>query len=193
MNLHIFWGDLMTLTNLVETIAEELRLATKNLKLPVEYHDEKTRRLSETWRKVKVYAQYIPHDLFENDAYYPCVTVEFLELRDVLQANSIATVSLTCGVFAKEHDGWKDAFHLMETIRQRLLNKRTIAERFRLTGEIIWQTVSTQPTPFFFLYGEAQYEIFQPQENIFAQVPPDLLTVETPKVLQVDGFKRRVI
>ena len=182
----------MTTTKLIESVAAEIRLATEKLKLPTEYHDEKTRRLAETWRKVNVYEQYIPRDLFENDNYYPCATVEFLELHDDLKAGSTATVAITCGVFAKEANAWKDAFELMELIRRRLLSVRTVAERFRLTGDFVWQTVSTQPTPFYFLYGEATYEIFQPQEAVPSIVSPDLLTVETPKILQVDKFKRRV-
>lgn len=157
----------MTTTLLVESIAAEIRDATALLKLPVEYHNEQERRMEKTWRKVRVYEQYIPADLFENDTYYPCAIVEWVSTRDKVRGRengSIATIGLSFGVFAREGDGWKDCFHLMELVRQRLLTKRTIAQRYRLEDEITWETAANQPTPFFYGYGEAQYGIYQPQE-----------------------------
>lgn len=181
--------------HLVESVAAEIRAATATLKYPVEYHDEKTRRQSSTWQKVKIFEQYIPRDLFENDAYYPCITVEWLETQDDTQSGSTATLGLTCGVFAKEADGWKDAFHLMEAVRRRLISVRTVANRFRLTGSVTWQQVTQQPTPFYFVYGEATYEIFQAAEPVplDSAIEPDLITTPAPKVLRPDVFKRRII
>lgn len=155
----------MTTEHLIESLAAEIRAATANLKLPVEYYDEQQRRQETTWREVNVYEQYIPKDLFESDEYYPCVTVELLEVRDDLKQGSTATVALMCGTYAKEANGWKDAFRLMEVIRDRLLTRRTLAHRYRLAGECIWQVVPNQPAPFYFLYGEVIYETFMPQET----------------------------
>ena len=157
----------MTTTLLIESLAAEIRDATKLLKLPIEYHNERERRTQMTWRAVHVYEQYIPADLFQNDTYYPCVIVEWLSTVDRTRGRengSIATVGLSFGVFAKEADAWKDCFHLMEIVRYRLLEKRTIAKRFRLEDELTWETAANQPTPFFYGYGEVQYGIYQPYE-----------------------------
>ena len=157
----------MTTTLLVEALAAEIRDATALLKLPIEYHNQRQRRAESTWRQVHVYEQYIPADLFQNDTYYPCVIVEWLSTLDRLRGRengSIATVGLSFGVFAKEADAWKDCFHLMEVVRERLLSKRTLVDRYRLEDEMTWETAANQPTPFFYGYAELQYQIYQPQE-----------------------------
>ena len=157
----------MTTTLLVETVAAEIRDATRLLKLPIEYHNERERRAETTWRQVRVYEQYIPADLFQNDTYYPCVIVEWLSTTDRLRGvenGSTATVGLSFGVYAKEADAWKDCLHLMEVVRQRLLEKRTLAKRFRLEDEITWETAANQPTPFFYGYAELNYQIYQMTE-----------------------------
>ena len=159
----------MTATLLVESLAAEIRDATKDLKLPIEYQNERERKLESTWRRVRVYEQYLPDADFQNDTYYPLVVVEWLSTVDRTRGRengSLATVGLSFGVFAKESDGWKDCFHLMELCRQRLLFKRTIANRFRLEDEITWQVAAQQPTPFFYGYGELQYSMYQPQEPL---------------------------
>ena len=157
----------MTTTLLVETVAAEIRDATRLLKLPIEYHNERELRAEATWRQVRVYEQYIPADLFQNDTYYPCVIVEWLSTTDRLRGvenGSTATVGLSFGVYAKEADAWKDCLHLMEVVRQRLLEKRTLAKKFRLEDEITWETAANQPTPFFYGYAELNYQIYQMTE-----------------------------
>ena len=164
----------MTTALLVESIAAEIRDATKNLRLPIEYHNEVQRRAEETWRAVNVYEQMIPNDLFQNDNYYPCVVVSWLDTRDKLSGDrieSVATIGLSCGVFAKEADGWKDCLHLTELIRQRLLRVRTIAQRFRLSDDITWMSAPDQPLPFFFSYAELEYGIYLPQEPFDSLIP----------------------
>ena len=156
----------MTVTELIESLSAEICAATENLKLPVEYQNQKQRRLAETWRRVNVYEQYIPKDLFQTENYYPCAVVELLGIHDDLKLGSTAEIGLSLGVFAKESDGWKDAFHLTELIRHRLLTRRVLAKRFRLTGEIHWETAQNQPEPFFFVYATLSYENFLPQEEL---------------------------
>ena len=151
----------MTVTHLVTALADEIRLATAEVRLPTEYHDDDE---DSARQEVQVFEGYIPKDLFESTTYYPCVVVELLELRDELQQSSTATIGLSFGVFAKAADSWKDAFHLMEVVRQRLLSRREVAKRFRLTGDITWQTAQNQPTPFFFVYGEISYTVYLVQE-----------------------------
>lgn len=158
----------MTITHLVAAVADEIRDATSELRLPIEYQNERQRRAETTWRKVNVYEQYLPEADFQNDNYYPLVVVEWLHTRDKLRGadnGSIATIGLSFGVFAKEADGWKDCIHLMELVRQRLLSKRILARQFRLEEEITWETAGQQPTPFFYAYGEIQYQIYPVQEE----------------------------
>ena len=188
----------MIAAQLVTSLAEEIRAVTANLKLPVEYQNEDERTAETTWRRVNVYEQYIPADLFQTENYFPCVVVEWLETHDTLRGDeikSVATVGLSFGVFAKEADGWKDCFHLMELVRQRVLSVRTLARRFRLIGdEVTWQIGQNQPAPFFFGYSELAYEIFQTQEPfpVGRTVTSDLIDTEPTKVLKVDAFNRRI-
>lgn len=154
----------MTHAHLIESIAAELKDATKNVRLPTEYAENPT---AENFTPINIFGVYIPEDLFQKTSFFPCIIVEFLSLDEKLSgkdAGAVARVGLSIGVFAKEADGWKDAFHLMEICRERLLSKRTIAERFRLVDEVHWETAQTQPRPFFFLYGEFLFDTYLIQE-----------------------------
>lgn len=164
----------MIAAHLVETLAAEIRDATANIKMPVEYHNERERRMESTWQKINVFEMYIPEDLFDNSVYYPLIVVEWLMTKDrTLGENkgSLATIGLSFGVFGKEYDGWKDCVHLMEVVRERLLTKRTLANKYRLTGEITWQTAPAekQPRPFFYGYTEIIYQLYQPQEEYYGE------------------------
>lgn len=145
-------------------ISAALRRATVSLRLPVEYFNEAQRTSETTYKPIQIFEQYLPKDLFENTSYYPCAIVELVEVTDDIKAGSMATVGISIGVYAKEADGYKDAFNLMEVVRRELLTNRVIADRFRLVDAITWRTAQQQPTPFFFIYGEATYSIYLPQE-----------------------------
>lgn len=137
--------------------------ATATLRLPTEYAKEPA---PENFVKVNVFTQSIPKDLFEQTNYFPCVVVELVSIRDGLKEGSVAEVALSCGVYAKEFDGWKDLFHLQEVIRRRLLTRRLIDKRFRLVGELITSFPETQPEPFLFSYLNATYSMYLYQEEI---------------------------
>lgn len=156
----------MTLTNLIKTLAAEIGGWVSESKFAVEYFDEAARRTQTTWRVPKVFTQQIPADLFESEVYYPCVVVEFLECVDDLKAGSIAKVGLTVGTYAKESDGWQDALRLAEILRVNLLSKQLLGSCYRLVEGLTWQPVTNQPTPFFFVYGEAAYRLPMPREGI---------------------------
>lgn len=154
----------MTHANLIESIAAELRDATKEIRFTTEYAEHPT---TENYTPINIFSQYIPADLFDSTTYFPCIIVEWLETEDDIKGSDVGTtvrVGLSIGVFAKESDGWKDAFHLMEVCKERLLRKRTIAERFRLVDKVNWETAQNQPTPFFFVYAELAYDAFLIQE-----------------------------
>ena len=170
----------MTTTFLVTSLAEEIRAVTAKLRLPVEYFNEAERTSEKTYKPITVYEQMIPKDLYQSETYYPCVIVELVEVTDDLQNKSIATVGISIGVYAKEADGYKDAFHLMETISRRILSVREVAKSFRLTEAVTWRTAQQQPSPFFFVYGEAQYEKYLVQEPfpLERSITPDLVVVD---------------
>lgn len=150
----------MTATDLVTAVANELRRATANIKLPLEHHSADDLQLV----KVNVYEQFLPRDAFNDDAYYPLILVEWLSTSDELEgsnAKSTATVGLSMGTFAAENWGWKDALHLKETVRCHLLSHRVIAEKFRLVGDAGWEVAQEQPLPFFYTFGTLTYSLMQ--------------------------------
>lgn len=153
----------MTHINLIRSLASELRGLLKRVKLPVEYAEKAT---PDDFITVNVFEQFLPKDLFDETTYYPLVLVEWLSTLDNLKKATTAQVGLTIGVYAKEEDGWVDAFYLMELVRQHLLRKRLIAQKFRLTEEINWEVPSEQPAPFMFIMSTLSYEMFQPQEQL---------------------------
>lgn len=147
----------MTHARLVEELASEIKRTCAQVKLPLE--------ASESLVGVEVLENYLPEDLFENTSYLPFVLVEYLETVDDFKDGSTAHIGLTIGTYAANQDGWHDAFHLMEVIRQRVLELRVIAKRFRLTGAR-WQAPDTQPTPFYYLVAELTFDIFQAAEQL---------------------------
>jgi len=150
----------MTATDLVTALADELRRATANVKLPFEHHDAESLKLV----PVNVYEQFLPREAFNDDSYYPLILVEWLATADELNgtsAKSEATVGLSLGVFAGESWGWKDALHLTEVVRQHLLSHRVIGQKFRLQGDVNWEVSQEQPQPFFYTYATMTYSLLQ--------------------------------
>ena len=161
----------MTATELVEAVANEIRDAVANLKLPLEHHDGDGSNYDEAQKflvPVNVFEGFLPREAFNNDSYWPLVTVEWMSTNDTFGpvAKSISTIGLTIGVFAAENWGWKDALHLAEVIRHRFLTRRVVGKKFRLTGDADWEVSSEQPLPFYIIYGVLQFETFQPSEAI---------------------------
>ena len=161
----------MTATDLVEAVADEIRDAVKDLKLPIEHHGVDGSKLDQVRPflvPVNVFEGFLPRDAFNDDSYWPLVTVEWMSTNDTFGevSKSISTIGLTMGVFAAENWGWKDALHLAEVIRHRFLSCRVIGKKFRLTGDADWEVSSEQPLPFYIIYGVLQFETFQPEEAI---------------------------
>lgn len=146
----------MTPARLIGDLAAEIKKATGQVNLPLETQGNVG---------VEILTQYLPEDLFEDTSYLPFVLVELISIKDEFKEGSTAQVGLTVGTFAKEADGWLDAFHLMEVVRQQLLERRVIGRRFRLR-ESQWEVPETQPRPFFYVNGLLTYELFQPQEIV---------------------------
>lgn len=156
----------MTTTDLVEAVANEIRDGLKGMRLPIEHHcDDGTQfDFPQPFLKpVTVYEQFLPRDAFNDDTYYPLVLVEWLGTNDTLDgrdAKSIATIGLSMGTFAAETYGWKDALHLTEVIRHRLLTHRTVGKKFHLTDDAGWEVAQEQPLPFFYTYATLTYQTY---------------------------------
>lgn len=156
----------MTHTRLIEELAAEVRDALKGLKLPIEYQREREDLITDTddFVTVNVFENYLPENIFETTSYLPFVLVEWLETHDDLKAGSTADIGLSIATFSFEQYAWKNAFHIMSILRERLLEKRLIAKRFRLK-DAKWQTPESQPREFFYITGILSYDIYQPIEN----------------------------
>ena len=150
----------MTATDLVDAVAAEVRQAVADVKLPIEHHGA----LDLTFKPVSVYTGYLPRDAFNDDNYYPLVLVEWLGTNDEFGTTSTSTsaIGLSMGVFAAESYGWKDALHLTEIVRHRLLTRRVVGNKFRLTDSASWEVVPDQPLPFFYTTATLNYQTFQP-------------------------------
>ena len=150
----------MTATDLVDAVADEVRQAVANLKLPLEHQSSVDVQL----KPVNVYTGYLPRDAFNDDNYYPLVLVEWMSTSDEFGATSgsTSTIGLSMGVFTAESYGWKDALHLTEIVRHRLLTRRVVGNKFRLTDSANWEVVPDQPLPFFFTTATLTYQTFQP-------------------------------
>lgn len=147
--------------NLIEALRNEIADAVKDYKMKVENQPSKG---------VKVYAQHVPDDDFENDTFYPLIIVSLQKVEDkaetVEPGMSAATVGLTFGVYGEDESAWRDLLNIMEHVRQRLLTVRTINNRHRLILPTTWQTIEAQPYPFWFGYGTLVYSIGQPVEKL---------------------------
>lgn len=139
---------------LVEAVATEVEIAVQNYKMKAEGQADK---------KVTVYRQHIPDDLFNEDSYYPLVTVCYENSQDT-EEGSEAEIGLTFGVFGEDHEAWKDLLSIMERTRQRLLIFRKLRDRFRLKLPTKFETIEVQPYPFWYGYGTLKYTIAQPTE-----------------------------
>ncbi len=151
----------MTPAMLVSNLVDEIKDATKNYIMEAEYQEDKS---------ISVYAQHIPDAEFENDSFYPLIIVSLESLADSEPNTgrdfSVATIGLTFGVFAEVPNGWRDLLNLMESVRQRVLTKRTIANKYRLILPTKFETIERQPYPFWYGYGTLTYTVAQPQEKL---------------------------
>lgn len=145
---------------LINGLKEEISVAVKDYRMKAEDQADK---------KVTVYAQHIPNDDFEDDSYYPLVIVSLQKVEDAEPlegTGSTATVGITFGVYGEDKMAWVDLLSIMERVRQRLLVFRKIDRRFRLILPARFETIETQPYPFWFGYGTVTYQIGQPNEQM---------------------------
>lgn len=149
----------MIITNLIDAVADEIRDAVANEKFPIEHQSSDDLTL----KPVTVYTGFLPRDAFNDDNYYPLALVEWMSTSDELDTpKSTSTIGLSFGVFAAESYGWKDLMHLLTVVRHRLLTRRIVGKKFRLTGDVTWEISPDQPLPFMYAFGTLTYQTFQP-------------------------------
>lgn len=141
---------------MIRALKQEIEEAVKDYRLLAEGQEEK---------KVTVYAQHIPDERFVDDTYYPLVIASVQKVEDKETGDSVATVGLTIGVYGADEDAWMDLLSIMERIRQRLLEKRLIDKRYSLELPSEWETIESQPYPFWFGYGTLKYRIAHPLDR----------------------------
>lgn len=117
-------------------------------------------------KPVTVYKQYMPVDEFENETFYPAVTVQIRSVEDD-GGETVATVLITIGVFGgHKTDGWRDLLNIAEHIRQFLLENPIIAKKFPLKMPAAFELLAEQPEPFYFGNLAVRYVVGTPRDNI---------------------------
>ena len=138
---------------MITALKAEIEEAVKDYRLQAEGQTEK---------KVTVYAQHIPDENFADDTYYPLVVASVQKVEDKEAGESVATVGLTIGVYGTDEAAWMDLLSIMERIRQHLLLHPLVDRRYGLQLPVEWETIESQPYPFWFGYGTLKYSVGQP-------------------------------
>ena len=84
------------------------------------------------------------------------------DVVDEEEGISTATIGMTIGVYGEDKNAWMDLLSIMERIRQRICNNRTVARKYPLEYPNKWETVEAQPYPFWFGYGTVKYRVGHP-------------------------------
>lgn len=146
----------MTPLNLIKSLAEELREATKNYKFVAQYQPSK---------KVAVYVQNVPLEEFENNSFYPLIAVEFLSVEDDVDV-SIASVLITVGTFNGENsEGYIDHLNLLEEVRQYLLKHPIIGKKFSAIIPMYTGLVEKRSEDFMYSNIFLQYKVASPTKS----------------------------
>lgn len=117
-------------------------------------------------KAITVYKQHIPERNIENEEFYPLIIVNTPLVEDIESETSTADITLVFGTYGEDECyAWRDLLNLMEHVRQAILKQRTIAKKFRLVFPTKWETLASQPCPFWIGYGTLKYTIGQPQEE----------------------------
>ena len=150
----------MTATGLIKGLAEEVRVAVRDIKMAREYQSTPT---DEDIGGVNVFEQVLPRDWQDRTTYFPLILVELISVEDDLKNTSTARAGITVATFSKEYDAWQDCLHICEVVREHLLARRVISRRYRLTNRMVLELPESQPTPFFFASIFATYGVYQVQ------------------------------
>lgn len=147
----------MTPLILIDELCKELTQAIKNFRLENGRGDN---------TPPNVFAGYLPKkDVGEDDSdIFPYVIARLVEVEDK-DDRSMAKVVILIGTHAEDDGFWRDCLNVGERIRQNLLAKRTIANRFRLELPLKLETPDgdSHPYPEAICWLNTIWEIPQPQ------------------------------
>lgn len=142
----------MTALELLNALAADLREIAKDEKFIAQYQES---------RPLNVYVQNIPTNEFQNDQYYPLLSVELINIEEDVE-DSVASVLLTLGVYRGERADKQDFLNLIEMVRQYLLTHLIVGKKFQL--QFPFYTGVVEPTSENFDYANffVQYRIPRP-------------------------------
>lgn len=147
----------MTGVGLVLALSAYVRDVVKDYRLESDGGGEK---------RVTVYEQLIPEEVFEHDdaeEYHPLIGVSLRTMEDDERAE--LTVDLTVGTYSEDRDGWRDLLNMLDTVRLGLLKKQLLEGRYRLITPLTAEVLERQPVPFFYGFMTARYMMYQPMEE----------------------------
>jgi hypothetical protein len=146
----------MTPLNLITSLADELREATKKYKFPAQYQEPKN---------VSVYVQAVPTEEFENQSFYPLICVEFLS-NEVDVDISVASVLITVGTYNNETTkGVIDHLNLLEEIAQYLVLHPIIGKKFSAILPLYMGMVEKRSEEFTYSNIFLQYQVARPNKS----------------------------
>lgn len=77
---------------------------------------------------------------------YPYVIIRALSGADE-EDSSIVKINLIVGTFSESYEGWMDVLNIVQRIRQRLLEKMVISNKFKIGFPLEWDLFEEQPLP----------------------------------------------
>ncbi|CCJ32888.1 hypothetical protein [Caloramator australicus] len=138
------------LKKFIENVVEEYVLETNN---------------RETKKEPQVVVGYLPAKGESDIPDYPYVIIRAMNGVDNQEKSEIK-INLIIGTYSDDHEGWQDTLNIIQRIRQRLLEQRTLAKKFRLELPLEWELFEEQALPEWNGLIKTIWTIPQPQEII---------------------------
>ncbi len=142
-------------------LVDELR---DYLKLVVEKYWFETNK-KEVNKPPQVISGYLPAKKATDIPDFPFILVRLSDGEDA--DSSTVTVYVVIGTYSEDaQNGWRDPANIVERVRQSLLKKRTLANRFRLEMPLKYELPDEQPVPHWFGIITTKWTIPQLQEEL---------------------------
>lgn len=116
----------------------------------------------------QVVAGYLPPKNANDEPEFPYVGLRLLEGEDTTEDGK-ATVKIYIGTHDEDANGWRDAANVLFRIREHLLTKPVLAERYRLELPLRWKIYEEQVFPQWFAELTTSWIVPRPVE-IFEEV-----------------------
>ena len=147
----------MTPLVLLDDLCKEITSIVENFRL-------ETKKKTEI--PPKVWAGYLPNK-DDEDVVFPYIIARIIEVEDK-EKESIVKIVILIGTYSEDDDFWRDCINVGQRIRQELLMKRQIGNRFRMQLPLKLECPDGQQQP----YPEAVawlttfWNIPQPQQRL---------------------------